>query len=91
MLIIKDKDLNEIGILDNAYNKKVKRRVNELWIGSFSMPIDDPKTTYAVTLTTSTYTGQVADITGYTVSCRLKRKRVRIKSRISVNTFLQRS
>jgi len=43
MLIIKDKDLNEIGILDNAYNKKVKRRVNELWIGSFSMPIDDPK------------------------------------------------
>ncbi|MEN2765841.1 phage tail spike protein [Ornithinibacillus xuwenensis] len=43
IIIIKDINLNEIGILDNVYNIQVERAVNEVWQSSFSMPIDDPK------------------------------------------------
>ncbi len=35
--------MKELGILENAFNVGVKRRVNTLWTASFSLPSDDPK------------------------------------------------
>lgn len=42
-LVVKDKDLRKIGLLENTYNISVERRVNELWTASFSLPKNDPK------------------------------------------------
>lgn len=35
--------MQELGILENAYNVPVDRVVNEVWQSSFSLPKDDPK------------------------------------------------
>ncbi|MPW26266.1 hypothetical protein GC105_10750 [Alkalibaculum sp. M08DMB] len=43
MILVKNKTLNNIGILENAYDQSVKRTVNELWQASFSLPKSDPK------------------------------------------------
>jgi phage minor structural protein len=40
---VKDKNLNELGIIENAYNTPIERTVNEVWQFSFSVPKDDPK------------------------------------------------
>lgn len=42
-VIVKNKSLEPIGMLENAFDKSVKRRVNEVWQASFSLPADDPK------------------------------------------------
>lgn len=42
-LIVYDRSLKAVGLLDNAYNVGVDRRVNELWTASFSLPADDTK------------------------------------------------
>jgi len=43
ILIVKDKDMNEIGILENAYDTAIKRPVNELWTSTTTLPISDEK------------------------------------------------
>jgi phage minor structural protein len=43
ILTIKDKSMNEIGILENAYNQSIERTVNQIWQFSFSLPKNDPK------------------------------------------------
>lgn len=43
MIVVKDKNMQELGILENAYNVPVDRVVNEVWQSSFSLPKDDPK------------------------------------------------
>lgn len=43
ILTIKDRNLRPIGVLENAYNISVERRVNALWTAKFSLPADDPK------------------------------------------------
>lgn len=43
MIIVKDKNLSDIGILENAFNVGTNRLVNELWTASFSLPKDDLK------------------------------------------------
>lgn len=43
MIVVKDKNLSDIGILENAYGVRVKRLTNELWTASFSLPKTDPK------------------------------------------------
>lgn len=43
MLIVKDKNLNELGILENAYDISVKTPLNELWTASFTLPKSDDK------------------------------------------------
>ena len=43
MIVVKDKNLSDIGILENAYSVGVKRLTNELWTASFSLPKTDPK------------------------------------------------
>ncbi len=35
--------MRELGVLENAFEAAVKRRVNEVWTASFSLPADDPK------------------------------------------------
>lgn len=44
MLIVYDKTHKSLGILENAHNINVERRVNELWTASFTLPKNDPKT-----------------------------------------------
>src|SRR5699024_10697022 len=44
MLIVYDKRHKSLGILENAHNINVERRVNELWTASFTLPKNDPKT-----------------------------------------------
>lgn len=43
MLKVYDKNLRPIGVLENAYNIGIVRRVNEVWTANFSLPMDDPK------------------------------------------------
>lgn len=43
MLKVYDKQLNELGILDNAYQVSYSRHVNEIASVSFSLPENDPK------------------------------------------------
>jgi len=43
MLIVKSKNLVELGELENAYKISYEKHFNELWSASFSLPIDDPK------------------------------------------------
>lgn len=43
MLTVYDKQLNKLGILDNAYNVPYERLANEIWQVSFSLPKNDPK------------------------------------------------
>ena len=43
MLIVKSKNLIELGELENAYKISYEKHFNELWSASFSLPIDDPK------------------------------------------------
>lgn len=43
IIVVKNKDMQEIGILENAYDISVKRTVNELWQSSFCLPISDQK------------------------------------------------
>lgn len=43
ILIVKDKDMKEIGRLENAYGVPVRRTVNELWVAGFSLPKSDVK------------------------------------------------
>lgn len=43
MIIVKDRNLKELGILKNAYNVGVKRTVNEVWQSSFKLPKNDKK------------------------------------------------
>jgi len=43
LIVVKDKNLSDIGILENAYSVGVKRLTNELWTASFSLPKTDPK------------------------------------------------
>lgn len=43
ILIVKDRNQRELGVLENAYNISVTRKVNELWTAKFSLPMDDPK------------------------------------------------
>src|SRR5690625_373660 len=42
-LTVRDRDMRKIGVLENAYNISVERRVNELWTASFELPIGDIK------------------------------------------------
>lgn len=43
MIVVKDKNLSDIGILENAYGVRVKRLTNELWTATFSLPKTDTK------------------------------------------------
>lgn len=43
MIIVRDKNMIELGILENAYNIPAERVVNEVWQSSFSLPKSDPK------------------------------------------------
>lgn len=43
MLVVKDKSMNNIGILESAYNISVKREVNSIWSASFTLTENDPK------------------------------------------------
>jgi len=43
LLIVKSRNLTSIGVLENAYNISVTRRVNALWTASFALPADDDK------------------------------------------------
>lgn len=43
MLTIKNKNMVEEGVLENAFEISVTRRVNELWTASFSLPSNDEK------------------------------------------------
>jgi len=43
MLIVKSKNLVELGELENAYKISYEKHLNELWSASFSLPIDDEK------------------------------------------------
>lgn len=43
ILTVKSRNLNSLGVLDNAYNISVTRRTNALWTAQFSLPADDPK------------------------------------------------
>lgn len=43
MIIVKDRNLKELGILQNAYDVGVKRTVNEVWQSSFKLPKSDKK------------------------------------------------
>jgi phage minor structural protein len=43
IIIVKDKNMIELGILENAYDIGVQRTVNEVWQSSFSLPKSDPK------------------------------------------------
>ncbi len=45
MIVVKDKNLSDIGILENAFNVGTNRLVNELWTASFSLPKSDIKNT----------------------------------------------
>jgi phage minor structural protein len=43
LLVVKDKNLNDIGILENAFDTPIERNVNEVWQFSFSLPLNDIK------------------------------------------------
>ena len=43
LLIVKSRNQTELGVLENAYNISVTRRVNALWTASFALPADDVK------------------------------------------------
>jgi phage minor structural protein len=45
LIKIYNQQLQLVAILENAYDVSVEKRVNELWVSSFSLPIDDPKNT----------------------------------------------
>jgi phage minor structural protein len=45
LIVVKDKNLSDIGILENAFNVGTNRLVNELWTASFSLPKSDIKNT----------------------------------------------
>lgn len=36
LLIVYDKNMRKIGVLENAFSASVSRRANELWTASFS-------------------------------------------------------
>lgn len=44
MLEVYNQSMEKIGLLENAHNINVERRVNELWTASFTLPKNDPKT-----------------------------------------------
>lgn len=43
IIVVKDQNMKELGVLDKSHNILIERRVNELWYSSFSLPKDDPK------------------------------------------------
>lgn len=43
MITVMNKQLEEIGILENATRIGYERRFNEIWSASFTLPLDDPK------------------------------------------------
>jgi phage minor structural protein len=43
ILIVKDKSMNQLGVLENVYDISVERTVNEVWQSSFKLPQNDPK------------------------------------------------
>jgi phage minor structural protein len=45
MITIKNKQRQNIAILENAFDLGYLRRTNEIWTASFSLPLDDPKNT----------------------------------------------
>jgi phage minor structural protein len=43
MLKVYNQQMQPVAILENAFGVSVERKVNEVWRGTFSLPIDDPK------------------------------------------------
>jgi phage minor structural protein len=43
LIVVKDTNVNDIGILENAFDTPTERNVNEVWQFSFSLPLNDIK------------------------------------------------